>query len=106
MTTMHVCMRLILWCGAAASLLLMPDRARSQIVITEVMYEPGGVDSLWEWVEIVNTTAAPVNLNGWVFDDDDDGTIGGVMGGANIVASPSNNTIVPAGGVAVLYPGD
>jgi hypothetical protein len=61
---------------------------------------------LWEWVEFRNTGSSPLNLDGWVFDDDDDGAIGGASGTANIVASPSNNTIVPAGGVAVLYPGD
>ena len=42
-----------------------------------------------------------MNLDGWVFDDDDDGLIAE----ANISAA-HGNTIVPAGGVAVLYPGD
>jgi hypothetical protein len=41
-----------------------------------------------------------------VFDDDDDGAVGGASGGSNITASPQNNTIIPAGGVAVLYPAD
>lgn len=41
-----------------------------------------------------------------MLDDDDDGAIGGAAGGANITASPENNTIVPAGGVAVLYAAD
>ncbi len=54
----------------------------------------------------MNTGPSAVNLDGWVFDDDDDGAVGGAMGGPNIVASPGNNTMVPAGGVAVLYPGD
>jgi hypothetical protein len=78
--------------------------ARAQLQFTEVMYEPGGDDGLWEWVEIRNTSAAAVDLNGWVFDDDDDSTIN-AMAGANIRAV-NGNTIVPAGGVAVLYPGD
>jgi hypothetical protein len=79
---------------------------QAQIQFTEIMHGPGGNDALWEWVEIVNTSPAPVNLDGWLFDDDDDGAIGGAMGGANISASNGNNTIVPAGGVAVLYPAD
>jgi Lamin Tail Domain len=80
--------------------------AHAQVVFTEIMHNPGGSDALWEWVEIFNTTASPLDLDGWVFDDDDDGATGGAMGGPNITASPQNNTIVPAGGVAVLYPAD
>ncbi|MEX0643417.1 MAG: lamin tail domain-containing protein [Pirellulales bacterium] len=80
--------------------------ACGQIVFTEVMYQPGGADALWEWVEVLNTGSSAVNLDGWVFDDDDDGALGGALGGPNIVASPTNNTMIPAGGVAVLYPGD
>jgi hypothetical protein len=80
--------------------------AHAQLVFTEVMHRPVGSDALWEWVEIVNTGSAPVDLDGWVFDDDDDGAIGGADGGANISSSLGNNTIVPAGGVAVLYSAD
>ncbi len=77
--------------------------SQAQVVITEVMHNPGGDDALWEWVEVLNTTAAPVDLNGWVFDDDDDSS----FAAANISSSGgTRNTIVPASGVAVLYPGD
>jgi hypothetical protein len=83
--------------------LLAARAAYSQIVITEIMHSPGGDDALWEWVEILNTTDAPVDLDGWVFDDDDDPN----LAAANIDdAGGSRNTIVPAGAVAVLYPGD
>lgn len=84
-----------------AVLLFAADAARGQVVITEIMHSPGGADALWEWIEIINTGATPVDLDGWVFDDDDDPTI--AM--PNIRAA-DGNTIVPAGGVAVLYPGD
>lgn len=95
------------WSGAigALSLLLnvvLVTTVCAQLQFTEVMFEPGGDDALWEWVEVRNTSASAIDLNGWVFDDDDDGTVADEDG--NIQAE-HGNTIVPAGGVAVLYPG-
>ncbi len=86
-----------------AVLALHPRGARAQLQFSEVMYGPGGNDALWEWVEIRNTSAGAIDLDGWVFDDDDDPTINALVG-ANIRAA-NGNTLVPAGGVAVLYPG-
>jgi hypothetical protein len=77
--------------------------ANAQVVITEIMHSPAGADGLWEWIEILNTTNQAVNLHNWVLDDDDDPN----LAAANISsAGGTRNTIVPAGGVAVLYPGD
>jgi hypothetical protein len=83
------------------SLLGSASPAFAQPAITEVMHNPGGSDSLWEWVELRNISAGPLNLDGWVFDDDDDAH----FAEANISAA-NGNTTIPAGGVAVLYAGD
>ena len=68
------------------------------VIITEIMYDSNSAQPQWEWVEIQNTTAGAIDLDGWVIDDDDDNGIEG----SNISAG-IGNTVVPAGGVAVLY---
>ncbi len=37
--------------------------------ITEIMYNPGGRDTNWEWVEIYNNSDDTIDLSGYVFDD-------------------------------------
>jgi hypothetical protein len=94
--------RRLTWPFAVVAL-CMASPANAQLVITEIMHSPSGDDAIWEWVEVLNTTNAPVDLNGWVFDDDDNPNIAA----ANISsAGGTRNTVVPANGAAVLYPGD
>jgi hypothetical protein len=92
--------------AAVAAVLLAAELVRGQVAFTELMASPGGNDALWEWLEIRNTSGSALDLNGWVFDDDD---------GPNVlidearpfnISSSNGTTIVPPGGVAVLYPGD
>lgn len=74
--------------------------AHAQLRITEVMVDSVDDDN-WEWIEIQNTSGTPLDLNGFVFDDDDGDSL--VM--ANIRTELSGSTVVPANGVAVLYRG-
>lgn len=39
------------------------------LVITEIMYNPGGSDGGWEWMEIYNSSSETINLAGYVLDD-------------------------------------
>jgi len=90
-----------LWFGLSlglAAIAIFEPVSHAQIVITEVMFNPAGDEDLWEWVEVKNTSAAPVNMNGWVFGDR-----ASRFGSANIQAG-LGNTIVPANGTAVIHP--
>lgn len=65
------------------------------IIITEIMFEPdGSPDDNAEWIEVYNTTAAPIDMNGWIIDDDN--TSSEVIVGS---------FIVPANSYAVLFTG-
>ncbi|MGD9633517.1 MAG: lamin tail domain-containing protein [Pirellulales bacterium] len=75
----------------------------AQLEITEVMHTPLGNASLWEWVEVRNTSTSAIDLDGWIFDDDDDVPVS-ELNYVNIKAT-NGNTVIPAGGVAVLYAG-
>lgn len=94
------------WRAAAfAAVWWVAGTARAQIAITEIMVNPNGDDGPWEWVEILNTSAEPVDLNGWIFQDDDGAPLA-APNMSNIQSTGGNTTIVPGHGVAVLYPGD
>jgi len=54
--------------------------AVGDVIISEIMYNPGGTDSQTgtgafnkEWVELFNTTSLPIDLSGWSFGDSQDG---------------------------------
>ncbi len=90
----------LVWRSAAVGAVwLSGAAAHGQVEITEIMFDPV-TENVWEWVEVRNVSGLPVDLDSWVLDDDDDST----MAAANIDAT-HGNTLVPAGGVAVLYNG-
>jgi len=66
-----------------------------EIICTEFMQNPSAVgDSAGEWLELYNTTGAPIDIEGWILRDNDSDSHTIDAGGAGV--------IVPAGGYIVL----
>lgn len=59
------------WCAVFCAGLLLPNAAFSgPIVINEVVYDDGSTDDR-EYVELYNSSAAPVDISGWVVRNSD-----------------------------------
>jgi hypothetical protein len=110
---------------ASAALVLLAQTSFAQLVFTEVMFDPNSSEnqSRWEWLEIYNPTQNDFDLDGFWLDDLGNapqpertdinplGTYPNIISANNTnplyasVPIRSLNTIVPAGGVAVIYNG-
>lgn len=82
----------------------------AELIVSEVMYDPASAEDRWEWIEVHNTGAVAIDLDGYVIDRVGDRERLALS--PNIVASlvyeqrvVDNPTVVPAGGIAVLYNG-
>ncbi len=82
-------------------LLISHVRTHAALEITELMIEPNDTN-VWEWFEVRNTRASAIDLDGYIVDRLGDTQIAPGTD-PNIDSSVSANTIIPAGGVAVLY---
>ncbi len=87
-----------------------PTPVEAELVVTEVMYDPASAEQRWEWFEVHNAGPTAIDLDGYIVDRVGDRERGVVS--PNILASPvyeqdviDNQTVVPAGGIAVLYNG-
>lgn len=98
---------------AVVGVLAWPLASRGQIVINEIMYDPGrGVtDANGEWFELYNAGSTAVDINGWIVKDDastnEKHTISNTGGlsiaaGAYLVLGRNSNTS-QNGGVTVDY---
>ena len=79
---------------------LLGPLSHAQLQITEVMSDSLSSEPKWEWVELRNMGASALDLNDFVFDDDD----GQILTTANI-SNVNGPTTIPGGGTAVLYNG-
>jgi len=81
-------------CRAVVVSLLLLSCVRADPVPTELHYNPSSPEPAWEWIEIHNAGADPLDLAGFVLDDG----AGSDLGAANVAGA-----VVPPGEVAVLY---
>ena len=86
--------------SAFAGLLGLCPTVWGQLQVTEVMVDSlSPYDSVWEWIEVRNAGSSPVDLDGAFA-----GRIGDVeTATAAVDGTLATNTVIPAGGVAVLY---
>ncbi len=45
------------------------EEGQTNIIITEIMYDPNSAEDNWEWIEIYNAGTSSVDLTGFVVDD-------------------------------------
>ena len=96
--------RSALWSAAALAVLgCFAGPARAALQITEIMFDPGNED-VWEWIEVRNTGPDPVNLHGALAGRLDDPNLPDAT--PFIDSTLTTNTIIPVGGVAVLFDAD
>lgn len=60
---------------------LLLSGAMSEIMITEIMYNPEGTDTDREWIELYNDGSQPVNLSGWTLREDNSNRVLSIYGG-------------------------
>ena len=48
---------------------LITQKGSANILINEVMYDPGINDNYYEWIELYNPTNESINLSGWTIAD-------------------------------------
>ena len=66
-------MRIDICAGLAALLLALSNPLRAQVVLSEVMHDPGGSDHHDEYIELVNTSETEsVDLEGWHLGSEED----------------------------------
>ena len=94
--------RLAFFAAAAAVVPLFTGvPVRAQLQVTEVMVDPLD-ENVWEWIEVYNPGGAAIDLHGAYGDHLGDPRIL-PTDPPSIDNAKAFNTIIPAGGVAVLY---
>lgn len=88
-------MKCVMWLFVMLTPVCLKAQNRFDVVINEIMADPSPPASLPnnEWIELKNTTAAPINLQNWRIGD------------ASGTSGPMPNYILPAGGFVIVCTG-
>jgi hypothetical protein len=89
--------------GIGAIVLGTAGRSYGELQIVEIMFNPSNDDTIYEWIEVRNTGGTDIDLDGAWMDDIDPNTQAIPLTGNPSVGANASNSIVPAGGVAVIY---
>ncbi len=99
-TALRQAMAAVAMMGLAGTAWAVPN---PNLQITEIHYDPlSSNDVIYEWIEVRNTGGTDINLDGAYMDDTLPNAIP-TNGQPSILAGQSQNTIIPAGGVAIIY---
>jgi hypothetical protein len=72
---------------------VLPSVVSAQVVITEIMYDPIGKDGGREWIEVYNTSTAPIPLTTWkIYESDTNHAITGASSTSTL--APSSYAII------------
>ncbi|TWT89867.1 hypothetical protein Mal64_02490 [Pseudobythopirellula maris] len=97
--------------AAVALTILLATTAHAQLIVTEIMADPGtntsSSDPAWEWIELWNNTDNAIDFSAtpYVIDDDDADADNDFNSSTYAQLSQPNLNVgvIPAGGIAVLY---
>lgn len=64
-----------------------------RLIMNEVMYNPLGGETDYEWIELYNPTCMAVNVNNWIIGD---------LSGYERLIGLNNETIIPANGYGII----
>ncbi len=96
---------------ALGVVLALPVAGAGQIVITEIMQNPGAVgDDVGEWFELHNAGSTAVDINGWIIEEEDgnpthtiDNTGGLSIAAGGYIVIARNGDTTANGGVTADY---
>ncbi|WP_425400111.1 lamin tail domain-containing protein [Aeoliella sp.] len=99
--------RFVLLCFAIFVALAVVHRVHGEVIISEIMYNPGGSDRddgaggfNREWVELYNTGESAIDISGWSVGDSQDGDFASPFPAGTIV--PPATALVVTGDAATL----